>query len=60
MRADIAEACGGTGVPHELAVTTGCSRKGAWRTSGVYAVHFALPDHYFTSLGLSFPWLEPA
>ena len=47
------------GVPHEQAVTTGCSRKGAWRTSGVYAVPYALPDIHFTSLGLSFPWLEP-
>ena len=44
------------GVSRSYAVTTGCSRKGPWRMSKVKWVHIALPDAYFTSLGLLFPW----
>lgn len=44
------------GVSRSFAVTTGCSRKGPWRMSKVKWVHIALPDSYFTSLGLVFPW----
>lgn len=39
------------------ALTTGCARKGPWRMSAVKWVHIALPDKYFTSLGLVFPWI---
>ena len=45
------------GVSRAFAVTTGCSRKGPWRMSKVKWVHIALPDDYFTSLGLLFPWI---
>ncbi|MCK5802061.1 MAG: group II intron reverse transcriptase/maturase [Lentisphaeria bacterium] len=48
------------GVYHDYALTTGCARKGAWRMSGAKWVHIALPDSYFRSLGLVFPWLDPA
>ena len=44
------------GVFRNYAVTTGCARKGPWRMSKVKWVHIALPDAYFTSLGLVFPW----
>jgi len=44
------------GVSRNYAVTTGCSRKGPWRMSKVKWVHIALPDTYFKSLGLVFPW----
>jgi len=44
------------GVSRNYAVTTGCSRKGPWRMSKVKWVNIALPDSYFTSLGLVFPW----
>jgi group II intron reverse transcriptase/maturase len=44
------------GVSRNYAVTTGCSRKGPWRMSKVKWVHIALPDIYFKSLGLVFPW----
>ena len=44
------------GVSRSYAVTTGCSRKGPWRMSKVKWVNIALPDAYFTSLGLLFPW----
>jgi len=44
------------GVSRNYAVTTGCARKGPWRMSKVKWVHIALPDSYFTSLGLVFPW----
>ena len=44
------------GVSRSYAVTTGCSRKGPWRMSKAKWVHIALPDAYFTSLGLLFPW----
>ena len=44
------------GVYHTYAVTTGCSRKGPWRMSKVKWVNIALPDTYFTLLGLVFPW----
>jgi RNA-directed DNA polymerase len=44
------------GVSKAFAVTTGCSRKGPWRMSKVKWVNIALPDAYFKSLGLSFPW----
>jgi RNA-directed DNA polymerase len=45
------------GVSRDFAVTTGCSRKGPWRMSKVKWVHIALPDSYFTSRGLVFPWI---
>ena len=45
------------GVSRNYAVTTGCSRKGPWRMSKVKWVHIALPDTYFKSLGLVFPWI---
>jgi RNA-directed DNA polymerase len=45
------------GVSHDYALTTGCARKGPWRMSIVKWVHIALPDAYFTSLGLLFPWI---
>jgi len=48
------------GVYREHALTTGCARKGPWRMSGVKWVQIALPDSYFRSLGLVFPWLNPA
>ncbi len=44
------------GVRKEEAVTTGCARKGPWRMSRVLWVQMALPDKYFSSLGLVFPW----
>ena len=45
------------GVRKDEAVTTGCARKGPWRMSRVKWVHIALPDAYFKSLGLVFPWI---
>jgi RNA-directed DNA polymerase len=45
------------GVFRDYAVTTGCSRKGPWRMSKVKWVNIALPDAYFTSRGLVFPWI---
>jgi group II intron reverse transcriptase/maturase len=45
------------GVSREYAVTTGCARKGTWRMSNVKWVNIALPDAYFHSLGLRFPWI---
>ncbi len=45
------------GVFRDYAVTTGCARKGPWRMSVVKWVHIALPDNYFKSLGLVFPWV---
>ena len=45
------------GVHRDFAVTTGCSQKGPWRMSIVKWVHIALPDTYFTSFGLVFPWV---
>jgi RNA-directed DNA polymerase len=45
------------GVTRDFAVTTGCARKGPWRMSKVKWVQIALPDAYFTSLGLLFPWI---
>lgn len=44
------------GVSRDYAVTTGCARKGPWRMSMVKWVQIALPDKYFSSLGLVFPW----
>ena len=44
------------GVRKDDAVTTGCARKGPWRMSRVLWVQIALPDKYFSSLGLVFPW----
>jgi len=44
------------GVSRTFAVTTGCARKGPWRMSKVKWVHIALPDSYFSKLGLVFPW----
>jgi len=48
------------GISRHHAVTTGCARKGPWRMSRVYWVNIALPDTYFQSLGLAFPWISPA
>ena len=45
------------GVYRKQALTTGCARKGPWRMSVVKWVHIALPDKYFKSLGLVFPWI---
>ena len=45
------------GVARAFAVTTGCARKGPWRMSKVTWVQYALPDAYFKSLGLVFPWI---
>jgi RNA-directed DNA polymerase len=45
------------GVFRRYALTTGCARKGPWRMSKVKWVQIALPDAYFTSLGLLLPWL---
>jgi RNA-directed DNA polymerase len=45
------------GVSRNFAVTTGCARKGPWRMSKVKWVNIALPDAYFKSLRLVFPWL---
>ena len=45
------------GVFRIQALTTGCARKGPWRMSAVKWVQIALPDKYFTSLGLVFPWI---
>jgi len=44
-------------VYREKALNTGCARKGPWRMSKVKWVQIALPDAYFTSLGLLFPWI---
>ena len=45
------------GVSRDFAVTTGCARKGPWRMSRVKWVQIALPDSYFESFGLVFPWI---
>ena len=45
------------GVFRNQALTTGCARKGPWRMSKVKWVQIALPDRYFVSLGLVFPWI---
>jgi len=45
------------GITRKYALTTGCARKGPWRMSKVKWVNIALPDAYFTSLGLLFPWI---
>jgi RNA-directed DNA polymerase len=45
------------GVFRRYALTTGCARKGPWRMGKVKWVQIALPDAYFTSLGLLLPWL---
>ena len=45
------------GVARAYALTTGCARKGPWRMSKVKWVQIALPDAWFKSLGLVFPWI---
>jgi hypothetical protein len=45
------------GVARCFALTTGCARKGPWRMSKVKWVNIALPDGYFSSRGLLFPWI---
>lgn len=45
------------GVTRAFALTTGCARKGPWRMSKVKWVNIALPDAYFSSRGLLFPWI---
>jgi hypothetical protein len=45
------------GVARAFALTTGCARKGPWRMSKVKWVNIALPDIYFSSRGLLFPWM---
>lgn len=44
------------GISRTFALTTGCARKGPWRMSNVKWVNIALPDSYFKSLRLVFPW----
>jgi len=45
------------GMARAYALTTGCARKGPWRMSKVKWVQIALPDAWFKSLGLVFPWI---
>ncbi|MCD6200012.1 MAG: group II intron reverse transcriptase/maturase [Deltaproteobacteria bacterium] len=45
------------GVSRAYALTTGCARRGPWRMSKVKWVQIALPDAWFKSLGLVFPWI---
>jgi RNA-directed DNA polymerase len=45
------------GAYRDQALTTGCARKGPWRMSKVKWVQIALPDAWFKSLGLVFPWI---
>ncbi len=45
------------GVCKEDALKTGCARKDPWRMSRVLWVQMALPDTYFSKLGLVFPWI---
>jgi RNA-directed DNA polymerase len=45
------------GVSRNFAITTGCARKGPWRMSKAKWVNIALPDAYFKSLRLMFPWV---
>jgi len=45
------------GISRNFALTTGCARKGPWRMSKVKWVNIALPDAYFISLGILFPWI---
>lgn len=45
------------GVHRKQALTTGCARKGPWRMSKVKWVQIALPDSYFRSFGIVFPWI---
>ena len=45
------------GIFHRQAVTTGNAREGPWRMSKVKWVNIALPDAYFISLGILFPWI---
>ncbi len=45
------------GVSRAYALTTGCARKGPWRMSKAKWVQIALPDAWFKSLGLVFPWI---
>ncbi len=44
------------GVSRNFAVTTGAPKKAPWMMSKVKWIQIALPDAYFKSLGLSFPW----
>ena len=46
--------------PFALSVPVGASRKGPWRMSQVKWVVFAVPGHYFESLGLIIPWTSNA
>jgi group II intron reverse transcriptase/maturase len=48
------------GIPAALAGPAGAARKGPWRMSRNKWVAFALPGHYFESLGLSIPWVSHA
>ena len=43
-------------ISRHYARTAGCARKGPWRMSKVKWVQIALPDVYFQSFGLAFPW----
>jgi len=45
------------GISRNFALTTGCARKGPWRMSKVKWVNIALPDAYFISLVILFPWI---
>jgi RNA-directed DNA polymerase len=46
------------GISHRFAVTTGNSRKGAWRMSKVKWMVVAMPNAYFKSLGLFIPGIH--
>jgi len=48
------------GIYHRHALSTGCSRKGPWRMSKVKWVVIALPNAYFSSLGVFLPGPRPA
>lgn len=45
------------GVPLRFAAKTGNARKGPWRMSKAQWINAALPDTFFKSLGLTFPWI---
>ena len=48
------------GIPGAYAGPAGAARKGPWRMSRNRWVAFALPGHYFESLGLVIPWASHA
>ena len=48
------------GISKAYAHRVGAARKGPWRMSQVKWVAFALPGHYFESLGFGIPWSSSA